>query len=156
MTSSVDILQLPVEETKDVSDLVNWFEKEKLHELNYPVIQIPEWKTSSSLYLVGLYLAIGMAFLILEEKGKLKVHGSKKDQTPNDFLIKLKNCKSESSLENLIEKRYHVQIAVQSSKYPTIQHAKPEEYTLNDVFGIWKGGKGKLDKARQEQWGREK
>jgi hypothetical protein len=156
MGSSADILELPISETKDVNDLVKWFEKKRVYEINHPIIKIPQREDSSTLYLVGLFLVIGMALLILEEKGKLKVHSKKIEKSPNDFLVLLKNSKSEISLEKLIEKRYNMDISIQSSKLTRVKHSNPEEYSLDDIFGIWKGGNRSLDKERQEQWGRRK
>src|SRR5690606_17785501 len=99
-----------------------WLEKKNFHEISHPIIKIQEEDKSPSLYLTGLFLVIGMAFLILEEKGKLKVRSEKKEKSPNDFLILLKNSKSENSLEKLIESRYNVDISVQPS-YKHIKHS---------------------------------
>jgi len=156
MGSTVEILELPVSETKDVNDLVKWFEKKKVHEIDHPIIKIHEEDNSPSLYLVGLFLVIGMAFLRLEEKGKLKVRSEKKEKSPNDFLILLKNSKSANSLEKLIEKRYNVDVSIQPSNYQETKHTNPEEYSLNDIFGIWKGRKKNIENDRLEQWGRRK
>lgn len=156
MGSNSGVLELPVSETKNINDLANWFEKKKVYEINHPVIKIPEKDNSSALYLVGLFLVIGMALLILEEKGKLKVHSKKKERSPNDFMELLKNSKSENALEKLIEDRYNLDISVQSSKYSKETHSKSEEYSLNDIFGIWKNRKISLEENRQEQWGRKK
>jgi hypothetical protein len=156
MGSTVEILELPVSETKDVNDLVKWFEKKKVYEINHPIIKIPEEDNSPALYLVGLFLVIGMALLILEEKGKLKVQPEKLKNSPNDFLILLKNSKTENSLEKLIENRYNIDISIKSSNYQKVKHAHPQEYSLNDIFGIWKGRKRNLENDRQEQWGRKK
>jgi hypothetical protein len=157
MGTSVDILELPVSETKDVNDLVKWLEKNKIHEISHPIIKIPEEDNSPALYLVGLFLVIGKALLILEEKGKLKVQPDKEKNSANDFWILMKNSKSENSLEKLIENRYNLDISIRASDDQKRKHKTSQEYSLNDIFGIWKGSRGRnLDKERQEQWGRKK
>lgn len=156
MNSSAGILELPVSKTKDVNELVKWFEKKKVHEIKHPILQIPQNDNSSALYFVGLFLVIGMALLRLEEKGKLKAHFEKNDNSPTDFLIRLKNSKSENSLEKLIEKRYNIEISIQTSKFSKVKHNNQEEYSLNDIFGIWKNRKINLEKDRAAQWGRNK
>ena len=156
MKGSASVIELPVSATKDVDGLVRWFEKKRVYDIEHPVISISEKDESRKLILIGLYLVIGIALLKLEEKGKIKVSSSMKDKSPNDFLILLKNSKSEDSLEKLIEKRYNMEFSIQSSKNITTDFSKQDAYSLNDIFGIWKGRGRSLEKERQAQWGRRK
>jgi hypothetical protein len=156
MSSAIDILEIPVNKTRDVDDLVKWFEKKKVYEKAHPTITLPEEEKFPEMVLLGLVLVIGMALLILEEKGKLKVKASASKKTPKDFLTLLKNSKTESAIEKHIECRYNLDLKFRVPYRRNMAVSRAEEYSLNDVFGIWKGKKINLDKVREEQWGKRK
>jgi len=156
MGSSVDILEVPLTETRDVNDLARWFEKNKVHEKTNPTIKISEKEESPMIYIVGLILVIGMALIKLEENGKLKSHSKGNKKSTNNFLNLLKDSSSEKSLEKLIESRYNLRLMLRSSIHKTVEKPESKEYSLDDVFGIWKDKKNSLDKVRDQQWGKRK
>ena len=101
MFASVDVLELPVAKTRDVNDLVNWLEKNNLHERIHPTIRIGARGNSPSLHVFGLFHVIGMALMILEEKGVLRVHSNDSKDSPNDFLILLKTVNQTTQSKSL-------------------------------------------------------
>lgn len=150
MRSASNILEIPIDETKSVNDLVKWFEKVKVYEKKHPKVMIPEQEKMPVFVMISVFFIVGMALIVLEEKGKLNAKKTAPDKTPVDFLNHLKKIKSEEKISQLIETRYDLDIVLKS-KYsaPT-----KKEYNLDHVFGIWKNKKISLDKLREEQWGR--
>jgi hypothetical protein len=153
--TSSNIFEIPVDETKDVDDLVGWFESKELYKKKHPVISIPDYDKFPLIFIVGFIITVGMALIILEEKGKLKAKGAESKRKPKDFLDLLKNSKTEKKIERLIENRYDVDLILTPHHGPVVSEPSAE-YKLNDVFGMWKGKKGNLNKVREEQWGKRK
>lgn len=152
-----DVLEIPIEKTKNVNDLVRWFENKKVYEKKHPAVSLKVQEELPHMLIIGAFLLIGMALLVLEEKGKLKAKTKKlRNGSTRKFLSAIQNSKSENTIERLIESRYNIDIIWHSSQQsPSVMETK-SEYTLDDVFGIWKNKKNSLDKVREEQWGKRK
>ncbi|MCW3084304.1 MAG: hypothetical protein JWP12_1670 [Bacteroidetes bacterium] len=154
MSAENVILEIPVSKTKDVNDLVKWFEKEKVYEKKHPTIAM-EKDDLPALVVLGFFVIIGMALMILEEKGKWKIKSSDSDKSVDDFRERLVKSRDENSMEKLIEKRYDINLLIIPHHGSLSQQSKVKN-SLDGVFGLWKGKNKNLNKVREEQWERRK
>jgi hypothetical protein len=156
MSHSTDILEIPIAKTKNVDDLVKWFEQKKVYEKKHPSIAVTENEKISAMAIVALAMFIGLALIALEEKGKLKAKSSAPKKSIKDFFKLIQGSKNESTIEKHIEARYDIDLMLNTSHYVSTVSEPSAKYNLNDAFGIWKNKKISLDKVREEQWGRKR
>lgn len=153
MNLAADILEIPITSTKDVKELVTWLDRNKLHLKQNPALLLKNDETKSSILLVGVLLILGLALVVLEEKGKLKAKETK--ISTDDFRRQITSSPTEKGIEKLIESRYNVDLVIKKNR-PSIKPESSKKYTLNDAFGIWKNKSVSLQNIREEQWRRKK
>lgn len=151
-----NILEIPVDKAKSAIDLADWFESNKIHQKKHPSLALPLKEEVPVILMMGLVVVIAMALTLLEEKGKLKVKKKKGITSPEDFLDLIKNSKTESSVEKLIESRYDLDLILNMPSHGSIVSEPLSKYGLDDAFGIWKNKSDTLSKVREEQWGKRK
>jgi hypothetical protein len=156
MSYESNILEIPVDKAKNANDLAKWFELNKIHQKKHPSLSLPVKEEFPVIFIMGLVVVIAMALTLLEEKGKLKAKKKEGNKSSEDFLDLIKNSKTESSVEKLIESRYDLDLILHTPHHGSVVSEPASKYTLDDVFGIWKNKKNSLDKVREEQWGKRK
>lgn len=151
MGEKSNIVEVPVQEASDIKWLVNYFDKHKIYQKPKTALHIKTETTYSSVMVSGLLLVVGMALLILEEKGRFKSIIKRKEASLLDFRNQLSHAPKHTSIEKLIEKRYNIDILIDRKELP-----KTSASDLDDIFGMWKGKKISLEKIREEQWARKR
>ena len=131
MNASAEILEIPVSKTRDVNEFVKWFELKKVYKKKHPSISLEGHEQFPALVVFGLALLVGMALIILEERGKLKTKTSAIKKSPKDFLEQLKNSSNEKSIEQL---RGPLQC------YFSYQTKRTNKYSSRTRNKIWFGG----------------
>jgi hypothetical protein len=157
MAEKSNILEVPVREARDINGLVKYFDQNKIYQKSHTSLFIKTEPDYSSVVVSGLLLVVGMALLILEEKGRFKTKISSRDSSLRDFRNQLAHTGSYTSIEKLIEKRYDINIIIgsiiaQSAK----EQKKVSESDIDNIFGMWKGKNISLDKIRENQWARKR
>lgn len=155
MKNVPDILEIPVDKAKSVGDLADWFEANELHRKKHPSLTLPVTKELPVMAVIALFVMVGMALIVLEDKGILKVR-TKKKHSKEDFLDLINTSKTEGKLEELIEARYDLDLILHAESTSSIVSEPAAEYGLSDAFGIWKNKKDTLSKVRETQWGKRK
>ena len=101
------ILEIPVDKAKSVGDPADWFEANKLHRRKHLSLALPVTKELPVMAIMGLFVMVGMALVVLEDKGILKVK-TKKNRSKEDFLDLINKSKSEERLRfNGLIQAYH-------------------------------------------------
>jgi hypothetical protein len=156
--NAYNILEIPVDESRNVNDLVKWFEQKKIHEKDHPLLSLSVKEEHSKIGVLGIVLVVVMALIALEEKGKLKAKRSPSGKSsPDDFLHLITKSETESKMEELLEARYNLDLILHIPHHGSSYASEPKvSYNLNDVFGIWKDQKVDLNTVRKEQWGKRK
>lgn len=155
MKNVPDILEIPVDKAKSVGDLADWFEANELHHKKHPSLTLPVTKELPVMAIMALFVMVGMALIVLEDKGILKVKAKKK-RSKEDFLDLINTSKTEEKLEELIETRYGLDLILGNGSISSAVSEPATEYGLSDAFGIWKNKKDTLAKVRETQWGKRK
>ena len=155
MKHAPHILEIPVDKAKSVDDLADWFEANELHRKKHPSLTLPVTKELPVMAIMGLFVMVGMALVVLEDKGILKVR-TKKKRSKEDFLDLINTSKTEETLEELIEARYDLDLIVDTGTATSSVSEPSVGYGLSDAFGIWKNKKDTLAQVRDTQWGKRK
>ncbi len=156
MKSDSNILEIPIDKTKNVNDLARWLEQKKVHKKDHPSLSLSVSQEFPQMVVLSIVILVGMALIILEEKGKLKVNRSLSEGSSDDFLHLITKSQTERKIEKLIESRYNLDLVLHAPHHGSYVSEPQQSYNLNDVFGIWKNQKMNLDNIREQQWGKRK
>ena len=129
-----------------------FFNKSKFSENEYSAIRIKPEEHYTGIVAFGILTAVVMALVSLEEQGKIKLHDRKKKHIPTGVFIKtLYQKRTEAEIEKLIKSRYSINIVFEKVKK---QKRNNSDFSLDDIFGLWKNRNVNLNKLRETQWGR--